>query len=499
MEDSGIGFQTSATTVFLGATVVFAAYLRLSYVTYGLPYLYNGDEMINFRIIQSMLERRSLDPEFFNYPSLLFYLNLPAQFLVRNLTGELPPLISQSMGNGYTPQPVAVLSARLVTVGFGIATVAATWRLAQNVGLRPAFAFLAAILVSATPMLVRHSSYVTPDMFAAFFATATLSATVTISRRMDWRIYALAGALAGLAAASKYNAGLVALSIPVAHVAGHGFKKIGPMVALAAAASVLGLLAASPYLVLDHEEAIRDFLYELRHYRTGHPGAEGNTLKTNALWLFREAGWTWLFLPGLAMSRSRWPVLAPVAIFTLAYLVLLSMQVVRFDRNLLPMLPAFFVLLASGAQQLTAMIPFRSATPVMAGLFAIVATAGPVGKSISDLGHYVRDPRAGVREWLESYTHDGKQIAVDAYSPYLKGAPGARIVGKYSVLALPLDLLVNMDYVVVRKTGLGRFLDTGTSPQSETFNTLSARACETANYPPPPARPAWTVLRFNCP
>ncbi len=485
--------------IVLSATIVFATYLRVSYVTYGLPYVYNGDELINFRIIQSLLVRRSLDPQFFSYPSLLFYLNLPVQMLLKNISGEIMPVVSQSMGNGYAPQPVALLLARLVTFAFGIGTVVASWRLAKAINLGPVYAFLAAIMVSATPLLVLHSSYVTPDIIASFFATTALAASIAVAHRMEWQNYVLAGILAGLAAATKYNAGLVVLAIPVAHLTGHRFHRFVPMMALTAAFAILGLLLASPYLVLSPGPALDGFLYELRHYATGHAGAQGDTLKTNILWVFRETGWTWLFLSGLALARDRWRTLAPVAAFAIIYFVLLSVQVVRFDRNLLPMLPAIFVLLAAGAQILANRLRLRTlGTVLAAGLFLVVAITGPIVTTTQRLERYVRDPRADLRQWLESYTNDGRKIAVDAYSPYLKGAPGTQITGKFLVLALPVNELLDMDYVVVRKVGLGRLLDTGESPYMATFRTLSEAACETGQYPAPPARAQWTVFKLKC-
>ena len=497
--DAGKNRPTRVLAASLIATFLFATYLRLSYITYGLPYLYNGDEMINFRIIQSMLARRSLDPEFFNYPSLLFYLNLPGQVLFRNISGELVPIVSQSMGNGYAPQPAALLVARLVTVAFGVATVAASWRMARNVGLRLPFVLLAAIMVSSTPLLVRQSSFVTPDMIASFFTTATLAAAVSITRRTDWRIYVLAGILAGLAAATKYNAGLVGLAIPVAHFAGQRLQRAAPLIALAAASAIVALFAASPYLALNSTRAIDGFLFELQHYRNGHPGAEGDSFRTNARWLFNQTGWTFLFLSGLAFASARWRALAPVAFFTFTYFFLLSAQFVRFERNLLPMLPAFFVLLAAGAQQVAKMLPLRSLNPVIVGLFLAAAIAGPIGKSVRDLGDYDRDPRAHVRQWLEAQTSHAKKIAVDAYSPFLMVDPGTQVIGKYSVLSLPLKDLLGMDHVVLRMANVRRVLDAGDAPQIEVLKELSGRACETAEYPAPPARPQWKVFKLNCP
>ena len=78
---------------FLGA----AAALRLVFLRWGLPYIYHPDEPINMVIVHRMIAASHLDPGFFQYPSLLYYLNLPGQYFVRWWDGGLLPFTMQSM------------------------------------------------------------------------------------------------------------------------------------------------------------------------------------------------------------------------------------------------------------------------------------------------------------------------------------------------------------------------------------------------------------------
>ena len=52
--------------------VLFGAYLRLGFITYGIPYLPHPDEMTNIGLLQSLVASPDLNPHFFRYPPFFF-------------------------------------------------------------------------------------------------------------------------------------------------------------------------------------------------------------------------------------------------------------------------------------------------------------------------------------------------------------------------------------------------------------------------------------------
>ena len=76
----------------IAAIVLLAAWLRVPYVTRGLPYFYEMDEAHHFQRTVQMVKEGSFDPKYFNKPSLHFYLRMPVvavSFIVAARAGEI--------------------------------------------------------------------------------------------------------------------------------------------------------------------------------------------------------------------------------------------------------------------------------------------------------------------------------------------------------------------------------------------------------------------------
>src|SRR5438128_805004 len=66
-------FWTACVVIFL-----LSFSIRLLGVSYGLPFINHPDEPINLHTVQEMVRNHSWNPHFFDYPSLMFYIQLPA-------------------------------------------------------------------------------------------------------------------------------------------------------------------------------------------------------------------------------------------------------------------------------------------------------------------------------------------------------------------------------------------------------------------------------------
>ena len=422
--------------LFFLIVIVIGLSLRLTYLNWGLPYIHHPDEPINLSIVHRMVKQADLNPRAFFYPSLLYYAALPGQFIVRAMDGQLAEFSMQSMGTGWLRQPASLLAARITIVIVGLALIAAVILWVVRVFETPWLGVLTGTLVAFNPILVRHSTYFTPDQLSALFATLALfGASLIVMRGQRWN-YMFAGVMAGLAASSKYNAGLVAVAIAVAHWQRCGFKiRHAAPLFVAALASCAALLITSPFLLLDMDSAHRGIASVLTHYSSGHGGAEGDSLAYKATWLFQLTGATGIAIAGLLLDSRARPLL-PAAVFSVLYFLLLASQEVRFERNIMPIIPAILVLAAGGLY----VIVGRPSTPalraVAVGLF-LLAYVGPLSRTVSGLASSEQDDRAGARVWLQRLLPRDATVAVEAYAPYLTGFTRLRPLG--SRLALNSD------------------------------------------------------------
>ena len=110
--------------------------VRLTFISRGLPYIYHPDKPSNLAIIDNIIGNSDPDPHQFIYPSLLFYINIPGQYLVRWWDGALIPFTMQSMGNGFTHQPEAFIVGRATTLLFGVGNPSSALHLGSNASAR---------------------------------------------------------------------------------------------------------------------------------------------------------------------------------------------------------------------------------------------------------------------------------------------------------------------------------------------------------------------------
>jgi len=204
--------------LFLTALVV-----RCIGLKWGLPneqrwYSYHPDEA-DIAIAVSRLDffNGEFNPKFYNYPSLFIYCTYLAH------------MVAGVVGATHVPRPGdtaiwpylfdILLAGRAMTALFGAATVPLVYAIGRRLA-GPGVAWLAAVLMVLTPGHIQHSHFATVDVPATFFVTLALwlaVRAVTDTRPSDdadaihWqtRQILFSAVAAGLAAATKYNAGLV--------------------------------------------------------------------------------------------------------------------------------------------------------------------------------------------------------------------------------------------------------------------------------------------------
>lgn len=332
--------------------VLVAFALRLWGLPFGLPYIIQPDEpSVEMRALHMWLTGDP-NPHYFVYPSLYYDLQALWAAMVGHIAGLLSPDLPR---HPLLHLPFYYLAGRVLTAIIGALTVVVTYLIGRTLNVR--LGLIATLFLAVAAQHVQQSHYITVDAPTALFTALTaLFAVRALRGEGSRREIILAGLCAGLAAGTKYNAG-VALLLPLTAAllarASSWRWRLG-MGALAGLVAGAAFLLTTPFALLDPAPFLRSLHVIANHYATGHPGAEGSD---NALWY---VGYLWsdgmlppltlLALAGLVAvaTRYRRAGLALLA-FVLPYYALLCSTYVRFDRNLLPLIPFLALLAAASA------------------------------------------------------------------------------------------------------------------------------------------------------
>jgi 4-amino-4-deoxy-L-arabinose transferase-like glycosyltransferase len=337
-------------SVFILAIILaVAALLRFVAIGSGIPFNIGVDEPEIMSRVVHMMRSGDFNPHFFDYPGLYFYLQLGVavvRFLVGATLGHWTALDQVDAADFY-------LWGRALTALLGTLTVLLVYRIGMRWGAR--HAALAAGLMAVMPLHVRESHYVLTDVPETFFVTLTLLLTLSAHERERAGSFAIAGAAAGLAAATKYPGGLVIIVplIAVWMTLGTKPSRLTATLATIGGAAAAFLLAA-PYTILDLPAFLNGYAHLAGYYtpkRLAEPAAV-----TYYKHLSRSMEWPafLLVLGGLGLGavrafrgpgRVRWTV---TIAFPLLYFYFLSGQTLVFGRYLLPLIPFVCVLAAVG-------------------------------------------------------------------------------------------------------------------------------------------------------
>jgi len=301
----------------------------------------------------------SLNTHFYNYGSLYpFCISLTAS--LSGLMGLLSPEW-RSLSSVLDLATLHLL-ARLITACFGIGTVYLVYRMACEI-CTPLYAIVAAVLMSVFPLHVIHSHYATVDVPATFWVTLTLWQAIALWKSRRPSAYIWSGIASGLAAATKYNAGLVVLAPIAAHVLAPPQERspsakprsVRYLFICLTMAGVAFLLAC-PGAFLAPDEFWRDVSFELfQHTREGHGLV---FVGTGNGWLYHLAvnlrvGMTLPLLiacligTGICLWKEKKPAWILLS-FVLPYFLSAGASQVRFMRYMVPLLPPLAVLGALG-------------------------------------------------------------------------------------------------------------------------------------------------------
>jgi 4-amino-4-deoxy-L-arabinose transferase-like glycosyltransferase len=327
-----------------------AAMLRFWALPAGVPFAVGVDEPEVMERATRMMRTGDLNPHFFDYPALYIYVQAAAgvaRFLVGAMRGEWASLAQAPTEHFY-------IWGRAVTAILGTLSVLALYRAGQRWGGRAAL--LAAVMFAVMPLHVRESHFTLTDVPATFLVLVAFLMTLRALERQTAVSFALAGAAAGLAGATKYN-GIVAGVMPLLACAMSPRVRPSRGVTLLAIAfgTCAAFLLAAPYTLIDLPTFLDQFARLSSEYRQ-RPNTSEPVWLVYLKHLRIALGWpgSVLVMGGLALGsfriavgpeRAKWVV---AVAFPLVYFRFISGQNIIFARYLLPLVP-FLSLLAAAA------------------------------------------------------------------------------------------------------------------------------------------------------
>ncbi len=204
----------------MAALVLVAAALRFRALDFGLPHTEaRPDERAVINPALALLSGRL--PQFYDYPWLYIWLvtiGYLGYFVWGALTGVFHSVADLVASWPRHWEPFFLIS-RAISAGFGTASVVAIYALGERVR-DAATGVMAALFLTVAFLHVRDSHFGTTDIAMTFLIVVGLVLILDAHRTTSRRTFAAAGAVSGLAAATKYNA----LILVVPMVASYGLS-----------------------------------------------------------------------------------------------------------------------------------------------------------------------------------------------------------------------------------------------------------------------------------
>jgi 4-amino-4-deoxy-L-arabinose transferase-like glycosyltransferase len=398
--------------------------LRLWGVGSGLPWVYNVDESQHFVPLAIGMLGGNLNPDgYFGNPPAFTYL----------LAGLLKLWLGgRARGIYYSPNSTEVwLLARVTSGVLGTLAVWLLYLTGARLFDRRA-GLLAAAVMAVAFLPVFYGKLALNDSPTLLPICLSLWGSAGIVRFGRGRDFAIAGLGLGLAAATKYTGGIVALPLIAAaasRVSAPGRRlRAALWTVLAGVIALAAFVAANPYSVIDFHR----FIHQLARQSSESEGNGklGLTYASGVFYYLWSITWGVGWVPAaaaiagvavLALRRAFWTValLLPAVV---AYLAFMGVQGRYFGRWVLPIVPIVCLLGACAVTGTADLVARRRPRVALAGLVlagVVMCGQGLVYSVHSGLVNARADTRNVARLWLLAHVPRGAQIVL----PGLPHAP----------------------------------------------------------------------------
>ncbi|WP_028065713.1 glycosyltransferase family 39 protein [Solirubrobacter soli] len=396
-----------STAIWLGLILLVATVLRLWSIDHGLPYSYNLDERAHFVPHAVAMTGGDLNPGYFINPPLLTYL-LAAYLSVIHLGG---------VEQWFASDPTAVFTAaRVVSVIFGVAAVAATFAAGRAWFGRTA-GLVAAAIIAVAFLPVFYSRLALNDGPGMLPCALVLWCSAIVLRTGSRKALLAGGAAVGAAASFKYSNGAVVIAlIAAAFLSPLSVKEAFKGLVFAGLISLAFVIVTNPYLFPDWGVFTHD-LDRQRKFASGPP-LLGQPERNGWEYYIASSRWALGILPavlafigGVALlAKQRRKEALVLGSFVVIYYLYMGSQARFYARWMLPLYPALAILAAYALIQ----VRNKAVFGVLVALALIPSTLTTI-RNATVLGR--TDTRTLTREWLTDHVPQGTKVVFEPIAP----------------------------------------------------------------------------------
>ncbi|HEX6791193.1 MAG TPA: glycosyltransferase family 39 protein [Candidatus Krumholzibacteria bacterium] len=432
----------------------------------------------------------TLNPCFFNYPSLTFYVHFVVQgvaWLILKATGHISSPVSWYVQYLTDPTPM-YLASRFTNAVIATLTVFFIFKLGKTIiGSRGGL--IAALLLATSPYHIARSQMIDVDIPLTCFVVLAMYGMALMVRRGGTRSHVLAGITIGLAASCKYTGWLLLLPFLVAGLAAPASTSRWRHLGMAVLVAVISYVATSPYTIIEWSKTRASLALEREHMRLGHFGSD-----TSASWQYYAQA-----LPSIVgviagilalagavrllvrKERRAYPALA----FVVLYLLIVSTWAMKAERYLLPVLPLVLVFTAAALAPLVergTRAVQSAASRSRIGWLTVALLLLFNARAISGhREHAQSDARDDAQAWIEENVPPASFIVSENYGPDLLNpslliqlSPEVRREVLVRWKARPLYAHVALPMYQTRPERSGPFYSVAAYPEADYFITTNA-------------------------
>lgn len=423
----------------LAAITLLAVGLRVPYLAGHLPAVIHPDEPTVVERGLAALDGGRLSPPQFDWPPASAYVYAASAAVARLAAPE----VTADPGTRY-------LLGRIVFLLIALTAVALTGVLGARLADRPEHArwtgLGAAAILAVSFTSVRLSRIAHPEHLQIVLMLGSTLCALAFDRSRRLAPLAAAGALAGLAGATKYLGVLVGLVPLLATLCWRSPARVkAAQVTVLAVAAVAGFLGGTLGTVLRGDAFLRGFAWQVSHQAGGHLGYEA----TEPGWLFHlgtsmPGNWGWpvtmLAVAGTCVvlvrgSRAQ----RLVAVLTLTLFALIGASQIRFPHYVLVIYPQLAALACVAAGRIRPRVLRAAACALVAASLGMVALhdvrlvradAAPSTRLAADAAV----TRITGEVWSESYSLTaprGRQVSAFGTTPEVLSCRCVAVVSSY--------------------------------------------------------------------
>ncbi len=436
-----------------------------------------------------------LNPHTGGWPGFSFYVGLAVQLGYKAYYSLSHPGATAAAFSAHISQGSnhMFLFGRLLSVLIGAWTIFLAFRLVARLGGRTA-GLIAGLLIAFNPLHIMTSQHIAdPNLLALLFVLLAALALTRVAEKKALRDSIIAGAMIGLAGASKYVP--LVLVVPLALAHGRDFLRSRAFY-LALLAVAVAMFMGSPFTFLDWKTTLVDMTTQRRALfsdwvgQTSFPFSLPTYLVVS---LPHAMGWPayLLALVGMWLLWQRLPAARPAFLIPVVMVLANGALKAAQERYMLVAMPVLAFGTASAILYGTEWLRKRGGLPARAVtaapiLIGALALTWPLPEYFAFRREMSKpDTRHLARAWINKNIPADRPMAVELYGPIFQPPERTMLIWPFFATQVPLvrsaynaEFLDGLDYYVLSREVARRFEadSTGYPVESAYYRWIRAHA-----------------------